>query len=574
VSFASNVRPRLRLLLLIGVVVGIAVALFISRAGTIPTLAQVGSGASGMTVYRVTNPNAVPLDVEHVISDNNGFRYSFWAQVPAGQAADYHLRDMPQVPSPFQGAVNLSANLPFTAQIIGTDPAATPGTATPSPSPTPVLTATATAVLPTATASPTATATRPPATATATRPPAVTPTATVVAAGPSGLVAAYGFEEGSGTTAGDGSGHGYTGAISGATWVSQGRFGKALAFNGQNSWVTVDAAALTLPGPLTVEAWVNPTANGGWRSIVVKEQADQLAYGLYSDSDTGRPRGLVYIGGEQDAAGTAQLPLNTWTHLAMTYDGAQLRLFVNGAPAGSRALTGAIAGSTQPLRIGGNGIWGEYFAGLIDEVRIYSRALSQAEIQADMNLPVTVAAATPTATPPPAATATRTPTPVPTATPTARPSATPTPTATTAPNPTATPAAETKLAVAAVTTSPKSAPGRYLIDGKLWTRWETNWTYPDTAWFSLDLGGVRQVNRLRWHLADGRYAPSVKIEVSTDGNQWVTVAEDLAAGAVVNSWQEQTIDRSARYVRWTVANRAGAKLGKLGSVSEVQVYGN
>ena len=44
--------------------------------------------------------------------------------------------------------------------------------------------------------------------------------------------------------------------------------------------------------------------------------------------------------------------------------------------------------STGPLRIGGNAIWGEYFSGLIDEVRIYNRALSQAEIQAEMNAPV------------------------------------------------------------------------------------------------------------------------------------------------------------------------------------------
>jgi hypothetical protein len=44
--------------------------------------------------------------------------------------------------------------------------------------------------------------------------------------------------------------------------------------------------------------------------------------------------------------------------------------------------------SSNPLRVGGNAVWGEYFAGVIDEVRIYNRALSQAEVQADMTTPV------------------------------------------------------------------------------------------------------------------------------------------------------------------------------------------
>ena len=57
----------------------------------------------------------------------------------------------------------------------------------------------------------------------------------------------------------------------------------------------------------------------------------------------------------------------------------------------SRALTGSIVSSTQPLRIGGNQVWGEYFAGLIDDVRVYNRALSAAQIQTDMNTPVSVA---------------------------------------------------------------------------------------------------------------------------------------------------------------------------------------
>jgi hypothetical protein len=70
--------------------------------------------------------------------------------------------------------------------------------------------------------------------------------------------------------------------------------------------------------------------------------------------------------------------------LAATYDGATQRLYVNGALVASRAQTGLIKTSTSALRIGGDSVWGEYFGGKIDEVRVYNRALSQTEIQKDM----------------------------------------------------------------------------------------------------------------------------------------------------------------------------------------------
>jgi hypothetical protein len=63
-------------------------------------------------------------------------------------------------------------------------------------------------------------------------------------------------------------------------------------------------------------------------------------------------------------------------------------LWVNGTQVATRAVTGSMANSTGPLRIGGNNLWGEWFSGLIDEVRIYNRALTQAELQTDMNTPV------------------------------------------------------------------------------------------------------------------------------------------------------------------------------------------
>ena len=204
-----------------------------------------------------------------------------------------------------------------------------------------------------------------------------------------GLVAAYGFEEGAGTTTADRSGNNHTGTISGATWSAAGRNGRALSFDGVNDMVSVaDTAALDVTR-VTLMAWVNPSVLTGWRTAILKETAGGLAYALYAHDDLPRPAGYVNIGGADRAAeGSAALALNTWSHLALTFDGTNLRLYVNGALVTTRAFTGNITASTQALRIGGNAVWGEWFAGLLDDVRIYNRALTQAEIQGDMGLAV------------------------------------------------------------------------------------------------------------------------------------------------------------------------------------------
>ncbi len=76
----------------------------------------------------------------------------------------------------------------------------------------------------------------------------------------SGLVAAYGFDEGTGTVVTDSSGNGNTGTIAGATWTTAGKYGVgALSFNGTTARVTVpDAPSLDLTDALTLEAWVLP----------------------------------------------------------------------------------------------------------------------------------------------------------------------------------------------------------------------------------------------------------------------------------------------------------------------------
>jgi hypothetical protein len=70
--------------------------------------------------------------------------------------------------------------------------------------------------------------------------------------------------------------------------------------------------------------------------------------------------------------------------VATTYDGAMMRLYVNGVEVASRPQTGTISTTSDPLTIGGNTFSGQNWTGLMDEVRIYNRALNASEIQADM----------------------------------------------------------------------------------------------------------------------------------------------------------------------------------------------
>jgi hypothetical protein len=220
----------------------------------------------------------------------------------------------------------------------------------------------------------------------ATGSPKTVPVTLTVAPPATGLVGAWSFDEASGAAA-DASGNGNTGTVSGATRIA-GQYGGALSFDGVNDWVTVNDSNSLDVNRMTLEAWVRPTAVTDWRTVLLKEQPGQLVYSLYASTDNNRPSGHVFTNGDIALRGPTALAANTWAHLAFTWDGTTTRMYVNGTQVATAALSGNAVTSTGALRIGGNSVWGEWFAGVIDEVRIYNRALSAAEIATDRDTPI------------------------------------------------------------------------------------------------------------------------------------------------------------------------------------------
>jgi hypothetical protein len=82
------------------------------------------------------------------------------------------------------------------------------------------------------------------------------------------------------------------------------------------------------------------------------------------------------------------LALNQWSNLAVVFDGSQVQFYVDGALATTASLSASITARGNALRVGADANTQQFFRGSLDDVRIYGRALTVAEIQADMVKPV------------------------------------------------------------------------------------------------------------------------------------------------------------------------------------------
>jgi len=204
---------------------------------------------------------------------------------------------------------------------------------------------------------------------------------TVVAVPPpaaTALMAAYGFDEGAGMTVPDRSGRDVTLTRHGARWEAAGRHHGAMAFDGVRD--RLEGAPVTLPATFTMMAWLLDPSEMPFETLIAVGAGRAMKL-LSREISFTTPEGDLAFG----PAGSPGM----WHHVAVTCDGATVRAFLDGVALG-QPHPAALEPFTGPLQVGAwpLGAPVDFLGGWLDDVRIYGRALSAAEIARDMATPI------------------------------------------------------------------------------------------------------------------------------------------------------------------------------------------
>ena len=190
------------------------------------------------------------------------------------------------------------------------------------------------------------------------------------------------LDEGSGTLAYDSSGNNNNGTLNNCTWVD-GKFKKALDFDGSTSYVQASSLNVSY---LTIAAWVKWDqffADSRGHAVVSNSNLAADGYMLYQNTSSpyNKIKTFVYASSLTMLTSVATLNTGTWYHVAVTYDGSALKLYINGSLDTQVAGSGTIGATTNPLLFGSTYTTdGGKFDGQIDEIHIFNRALSAQEI--------------------------------------------------------------------------------------------------------------------------------------------------------------------------------------------------
>ncbi|MEQ8763642.1 MAG: LamG-like jellyroll fold domain-containing protein [Planctomycetota bacterium] len=191
------------------------------------------------------------------------------------------------------------------------------------------------------------------------------------------------LNEGEGLETADSSGNGSQGFLKkGPKWTEGPHGDSALQFDGINDYVEIaDRPTHAASKQITIAAWIKARSFGAWEGIVAKGTS-RAPYSMQVWSD-----GALRVSLNADAHvsnSTTLMTLDRWTHVAITYDGAIVRFFIDGKlDPNQPSVSLTLEGSEEPLIIGCDFQGGdEYFDGAIDDVRLYQRALTKEEIAA------------------------------------------------------------------------------------------------------------------------------------------------------------------------------------------------
>lgn len=208
-----------------------------------------------------------------------------------------------------------------------------------------------------------------------------------------GTVVFYHFDEVGGPVAADSSGNGYHGTLYGTPRVS-GKVGSALQFGSANSRVEMPRLNENLANDIfqnqkiSIDAWLYPTVlNSGAIYQIVGDGAFGLKC-LRLQINDGQVEFLLHDGASDFQTiirSTASLGVNTWTYVAVTFDGSDARIYLNGTLESSLSIPFPIQEPFNPFYIGvvttTSFGYDNYFSGIIDELRISNVVLSDSEIQ-------------------------------------------------------------------------------------------------------------------------------------------------------------------------------------------------
>ncbi|HGJ64052.1 TPA: LamG domain-containing protein [bacterium] len=209
-------------------------------------------------------------------------------------------------------------------------------------------------------------------------------------------LALWHFDSDNGDKIKDASPNKFDGAVEGKSqfgdegWKKDGEKGKAFVFDGTTVINVGKVKKLIKPEAMTIEAWVFPDDLSGWK-LICCNWGGAVVGAWHFGVEAGTPKlHLTNKAGTTAFAGDGKIEVGKWQHVAGTYDGKSIKVYINGIPAGESKFDGELKDNDMDVVIGSKDSREYQWKGRMDEVRISDKAREPKELSPNMTAPMTV----------------------------------------------------------------------------------------------------------------------------------------------------------------------------------------